>query len=118
LHIPLPEYDQVWRVRPCFGNKLEGVSSPSLNSGFFSALFETATVMGVFAGHDHLNDYEGDLHGIRLCYGRAGGFNCYGREGFLRGARLIRLREGARHFDTWLYLEDGSRVTDPPRHDP
>ncbi len=40
--------------------------------------------MGTFVGHDHVNDFVGDLYGIRLCYGRATGFNTYGRQGFTR----------------------------------
>ena len=53
-------------------------------------------MIGTFVGHDHVNDYQGDLHGIRLCYGRGSGFNTYGRAGFLHGARVIRLREERR----------------------
>ena len=67
----------------------------------------------MFAGHDHLNDYEGTLHAIRLCYGRATGFNNYGREEFLHGARVIRLDEAAPDFTTWLRLDDGSRIDRP-----
>jgi hypothetical protein len=63
-------------------------------------------VMGTFAGHDHLNDYIGELHGIRLGYGRATGYNTYGKEGFPRGARVIQLFEGERRFDTWIRLDE------------
>ena len=65
-----------------------------------------------------IDDFEGTLHGIRLCYGRATGYNTYGREGFPRGARLIELREGERAFSTWLRLEGGEVVTEQPEHDP
>ena len=94
FHIPLPEWDEVWRTQECRGHRQEPVCSPALNSGFFAAMAESGDVMGAFCGHDHLNDYEGELHGIRLCYGRATGFGEYGKEGFPRGARVIRLREG------------------------
>ena len=83
--------------------------APALNSGFFAALVEEGDVLGTFVGHDHVNDFEGALHGIRLCYGRATGFSPYGLEGFLRGARWRpRLREGERTFETSLRLEDGT----------
>ena len=63
-------------------------------------------------------NFEGTLHGIRLCYGRATGYNTYGREGFPRGARLIELREGERAFSTWLRLEGGEVVPAQPEHAP
>lgn len=117
LHIPLPEYDEVWSTRTCYGVKYEAVSAPRVNSGLFCALHEMGEVTGVFVGHDHLNDYWGDLHGIRLCFGRASGHHTYGREGMTLGARLIRLRCGERRFATWLRLEDGSAVHTQPEHD-
>ncbi len=117
FHIPLPEYDEVWRTALCRGSRHEPVCAPSLNSGFFAALVEAGDVMGTFAGHDHVNDFEGELHGIRLCYGRASGFSPYGREGFERGARVIQLQEGERTFRTWLRLADGSRV-EQAKHQP
>lgn len=110
FHIPLPEYDQVWNMGVCVGNKHEKVCCPSVNSGMFAALRESGAVAGVFVGHDHINDYEGTLDGIRLCYGRAGGYGSYGQEQFPRGARLIRLHASRVGFDTWLRLEDGSEV--------
>jgi hypothetical protein len=118
MHIPLPEYDEVWRTRPCYGHKFEDVCCPKLNSGLFTAMLESGAVQGVFAGHDHINDYDGDLHGIRLVYGRAGGFNTYGKERFPRGARLIRLAEGVKGFGSWLRLENGIKVVEQALHHP
>ncbi|CAH0117888.1 3',5'-cyclic adenosine monophosphate phosphodiesterase CpdA [Paenibacillus sp. CECT 9249] len=118
LHIPLPEYREVWESQTCYGHKYEEVCCPPVNSGLFAAMVEMGDVMGTFVGHDHINDYTGTLHGIRLCYGRATGFNTYGREGFPRGARMIQMKEGERDFDTWLRLEDGSTVTKQPEHRP
>jgi len=108
FHIPLPEYADVWERSVCFGNKHEGVCCPQLNSGFFATMVEMGDVMGTFVGHDHINDYWGELHGIRLAYGRATGYHTYGKEGFPRGARVIRLMQGARGFTSWLRLDDGS----------
>jgi len=113
LHIPLPEFDEVWRLGGCVGEKHEDVCCPSINTGLFAAMHLAGGVRGVFCGHDHVNDYQGRLHAIRLCYGRASGYNTYGREGFLRGARLIRLHEDGSDFATWLRLDDGSRGEQP-----
>lgn len=118
FHIPLPEYDEVWNFHTCYGQKLEAVCSPRMNTGMFAAMVEMGDVMGTFVGHDHVNDYTGELHGIHLCYGRATGYNTYPRDHSPRGARMIRLHKGERRFDTWLRLDDGSVVTEQPEHAP
>ena len=118
FHIPIPEYDEVWDFHTCYGVKYENVCPPRVNSGFFAAMHEMGDVMGTFVGHDHVNDYWGDLHGIRLCYGRGTGYNTYGREGFQRGARVIRLTEGERGFESWLRLADGTVIASQPVHAP
>ncbi|TXK75889.1 metallophosphoesterase family protein [Paenibacillus sp. N3.4] len=118
FHIPLPEYKHVWDSAACYGNKLENVCCSPVNSGLFAAMTEMGDVVGTFCGHDHINDYWGELHGIRLCYGRATGYNTYGKDGFPRGARMIRLREGERSFESWLRLADGTIIRDQPEHTP
>jgi len=118
FHIPIPEYNEVWDWHPCVGVKYENVCCPRINTGFFAALHEAGDVMGTFVGHDHINDYEGNLYGIRLCYGRGSGFNTYGREGFPKGARVIQLEEGVRDFKTWLRLDTGERVVQTTVHPP
>ncbi len=117
FHIPLPEYNEVWDDHACRGHKLEPICCPLINSGFFAALHEVGDVVGTFVGHDHLNDFEGDLYGIRLCFGRGTGFNTYGQENFKRGARVIRLEEGERSFVTWLRLEGGEVIREQPLHE-
>lgn len=118
FHIPLPEYNEVWDYHSCYGHKYEPVCCPHINTGLFAALHEMGDVMGTFVGHDHVNDFVGDLHGIKLAYGRGSGYNTYGRAGFAKGARVIRLTEGVRDFTTWLRLEDGSAVTAQLHHAP
>lgn len=109
FHIPIPEYNQVFDEKSS-GVKQEDVCCSKINSGFFAALLEAGSVAGTFVGHDHVNDYEGDLFGIRLCYGRATGFNSYGKDGFLRGARVIVLNEGESTFQTWIRVENSQIV--------
>ncbi len=117
-HIPLPEYREIWDAGVCRGRRYEKVHAPRINSGLFAALVETEGTMGVFCGHDHINDYIGELRGIRLCYGRATGYNTYGRWLYRRGARVIRLREGEPGFSTWLRLANGRKVDAPRRRLP
>lgn len=117
FHIPVNEYDEVWDTKVCKGRKYESACPPETNGGFFAALREAGQVLGTFVGHDHINDYEGELEGIRLCYGRGGGYNCYGKDGWKKGARVIKLTEGKRSFETWIRLEDGS-IENQPLHQP
>lgn len=110
FHIAIPEYKEVWDTQTCNGSKNEDVCSPHVNTGLFSAMVEMGTVKGAFVGHDHVNDYYGELFGIQLCYGRVSGYNAYGDEEFLRGARIIRLQEGKNNFETSIKLANGYEV--------
>lgn len=106
FHIPVPEYDEAWqRGSDLIGTKEEKVECPRVNTGLFGAMVQMGDVMGAFVGHDHDNDYCGTLHGIRLCYGRVTGYNCYGK--LTRGARVIRMQAGSRSFETWIVEADG-----------
>lgn len=119
MHIPLPEYDEVWDKEICYGSKREGICSPKINSGFFAAMQEVGHTKGVFVGHDHINDFYGELYGITLGYGRATGYNTYGQEDFLRGARIFVLDEkDTEHFETYIRLSDGTVIKEPEIHIP
>jgi len=118
FHIPLPEYNDVWNYQICYGQKSETIGGPRVNSGLFTAFLEMGDVKGTFVGHDHVNDFWGELYGIRLYYGRATGCNGYGQEGFLRGARIIRMNEQNGSFESWMRLEDGTKIENQPQHDP
>lgn len=121
FHIPLPEYDEVWKTKVCEGHCSEWISSPKVNSGLFTAMVEMGDVMGTFVGHDHSNDYCGTLHGIRLCYGRSTRYVSYvdgiRKDKFPTGARVIRLNAGERQFETWIRQSDGL-VAKLPIHKP
>jgi len=112
FHIPLPEYERALSDgnADVVGHRHESICCPRINSGLFAAILERGDVKGTFVGHDHVNDYESALHGIRLIYGRASGYSAYGREGFPRGGRVILLEAGKESFTTWLRLEDGAKV--------
>ncbi len=119
MHIPLPEHKEVWDTQICFGKKNEEVCCPCINSGFFANMLEAGHTKGVFVGHDHVNDYFGSLHGITLGYGRATGYNTYGKDGYKRGARIIILDEdNTEAFETYIRLEDGMVIMEPKKHEP
>ncbi|MCY9663906.1 metallophosphoesterase family protein [Paenibacillus alginolyticus] len=123
FHIPLPEYNDVWDFQVCYGHRYDSCcSTPSINSGMFAAMVEIGDVMGTFVGHDHGNDFWGTLHGIRLCYGRSTRYVSYvdgvRHDLVPTGARIIRLIEGERRFDTWIRQNDGTVVVEQPEHRP
>ena len=109
FHIPLPEYSEAFdddkNIR--FGDRLEKECAPELNSGMLLAMKEMRDIIGVFTGHDHVNDYIVDYYDIALAYGCFSGWKTtYVPE--INGARVIVLKEGEREFDTWIHLLDGS----------
>lgn len=108
LHIPLPEYNEALKGK-IIGGKGEDICSPRLNSGLYTALKESGRVFGVFAGHDHENDFVGEYYGIALGYGRvSAGKNAYGN--LSPGMRVIVLTEGKREFETYIRLKGGDIV--------
>lgn len=109
FHIPLPEYkfafDDEKNIR--YGERKEDECPPGLNSGMFFSMKEMGDIMGTFVGHDHVNDYIVNYHGIALTYGHFSGWKTtYTPE--INGARIVVLKEGKREFDTWLHQLDGN----------
>ncbi len=110
FHIPLPEFNEAVCNESAFmiGSRKEKACSPAINSGLATAMLEAGDVMGVFVGHDHINDYAVNWRGILLAYGRyTGGNTVYNNITDGNGARIIELTEGAREFKTWIRIKDG-----------
>nr|CAD1821439.1 unnamed protein product [Ananas comosus var. bracteatus] len=114
FHIPLPEYSS-FDASNFTGVKQEGISSASINSGFFSTMVEAGDVKAVFTGHDHLNDFCGKLTGIYLCYAGGFGYHAYGKAGWSRRARVVSAYlektaegqwDGVKSIKTWKRLDD------------
>ncbi|XP_014499101.1 probable inactive purple acid phosphatase 29 [Vigna radiata var. radiata] len=114
FHIPLPEYAK-FDSSNFTGVKQEGISSASVNSGFFTTLVESGDVKAVFTGHDHVNDFCGKLTGINLCYAGGFGYHAYGKAGWSRRARVVVVSlektenghwEDVKSVKTWKRLDD------------
>lgn len=86
----------------------------SVHSGVLGTLVSMGDVKSVFLGHDHLNDFCGNLNGIWFCYGGGFGYHAYGRPHWPRRARIIysELKKGQRSWlevdsiSTWKLLDD------------
>ncbi len=107
FHIPLPEFEVVRKQKSVLGSIAEPVCSPRLNSGLFCSFVEKRDVAGVFVGHDHNNDFVGELAGIYLGYGRKTGYASAYDEVLERGARIIILHENERKFETYIRTLSG-----------
>ncbi len=108
FHIPLPEFkiafDNIKNKRR--GVRYENECAPQINTGMYAAMLESGDVLGMFVGHDHVNDYLVDYNGIALTYGCfSGSENTYLR--IKNGARVIELKEGKKEFKTYLREFDG-----------
>ncbi|XP_057947859.1 probable inactive purple acid phosphatase 29 [Malania oleifera] len=118
FHIPLPEYAN-FDATNFTGVKQEGISSPSVNSGFFTTMVSTGDVKAVFTGHDHINDFCGELTGIKLCYAGGFGYHAYGKAGWARRARVVvasleKTENGwgtVKSIKTWKRLDDADLTT-------
>lgn len=73
------------------GDLLEAPCPPDYNNGQFDSL-KSHGVKGVFFGHDHKNDFEGELDGVLLSHVKGSGFNGYS-DGIKTGVKLITLTE-------------------------
>lgn len=74
------------------GHIYEPASPGIYNHGHFSAMVENGDVIGVFSGHDHINDYITEYNGIKIVNTPGVSYNAYGNE-FVRGSRLITVKE-------------------------
>ena len=113
-HIAVPEHLDVFKYEKCYGIKREGCGCPRVNSGLFYAMLEAGHTKGLFVGHYHANDYYGNLFGITLGYGRAGGYGTYGAPDHMKGARIFILnKNNTESFETYVYLENGDVIKEP-----
>lgn len=100
FHIPLPEFDLMWENREnhgVVGEKNEDVAAGAFNGGLFGAVQDRGDVVGIFVGHDHVNDFVGNYFGVWLGYSANTGYGTYGLDGHdpdrMRGARVLIVHE-------------------------
>ena len=115
FHIPLPEFHEAAQNESAYfvGTRKEKACAPEINTGLAAAMLEACDVMGVFVGHDHVNDYVVDWRGILLGYGRfTGGATVYHDIPEGNGARVIELTEDSRTIKTWIRIKGGKVINE------
>jgi len=122
LHIPPPEYVELYNEFPVYGLRNDTCGCPKVNSGFIRSLM-SRKVNAVFVGHAHNNCYGGDYYGIDLVFGRKTGYGSYGPDTFSRGGRVINVTEslsndGKIHVEYSHYVveENGAIVPNGPSY--
>ena len=88
MHIPIPEYCQVFdevekntfapsgKAEILYGDQFENVGCCKYNSGLFDAM-KRAGSQAIFSGHDHVNYWAAKYDGILLVYNQCSGYGCY-----------------------------------------
>lgn len=95
MHVPLLEMHLISRNRELCnfeGRKREEICSSEMNSGLFMACLQRGDVKGMFFGHEHLNDFSGELFGMTMAYDGALGYDMSAMDD-MRGGREIILYE-------------------------
>lgn len=70
----------------------EGPCVPARNNGQFQSWKKKGDVIAAVFGHDHMNDFQGEVDGILLCQTQCSGFHMWG-DGLRQGVRVIDLDE-------------------------
>lgn len=103
FHIPIPEIRQLYN-RKIVGQFQEAAACSIVNAGALQTFISMGDVKAAFMGHDHTNDFCGNLHGIWFCYGGGFGYHGYGKAGWPRRARVI-LAELGKGKNSWLGVQ-------------
>ena len=107
VHIPPPEFMDVWPESK--GHRFENVACPGDHSRTLVKGLDN--IIAFVAGHDHFNDYEGEIEGIKLYHGRKTGYAGVGPEPhFNKGARVFEYRFEDKVLDSWIREENGEVV--------
>lgn len=95
FHIPLQESYYAWVDRENWewtGSKNEEVCASGINSGLFNKILSRGDVKAIVNGHDHVNDYMVNYHGVKLCYSPNFSTLTYHSESVM-GARVFNINE-------------------------
>ena len=118
MHNPLPELRLVEEnPEECKfeGRKGERCCCSIMNTGLFMACLQRGDVKGIFFGHDHLNDYSGEVFGIKMGYD--GALYDMRRDRDIednRGGKEIILHENGDFFTRQIRLKDFNLPIEEP----
>lgn len=116
FHIPIMEFTEMYKSGKAKGDRYEPEGCAKIHSTLFAAVQERGDVKGIFCGHDHINNYVGEWHGVRLGYDASAGYSDYNLSNNdpnvnrTRGGRVFLIKESDPwNFETWMRYTDGSK---------
>ena len=110
FHVPLVQMRTLVGRGLARGVKYEPVNFEKGIPEAFDALKNSGIVKAVFCGHDHYNNYGGELDGVYLQYLRATGYAGYGGDKVKKGGTLISIDAAneSKPFEVFTVFADGS----------
>lgn len=119
FHIPLPEFDDAWDASQKgdpdaileYGDKHEKCCPPDTNSGLFNKALELGSTIGIFVGHDHVNNFRIKYKGIYLSYNINSTDRIYYEDDLLGGQVIVIHEDNTLSFEaiTHKYEEVGTK---------
>lgn len=94
-HVPVHEFYQILNnpeQTGARGSARESSCCSEISSGLFAAALQRGDIKGMFFGHDHLVDLQGEYCGITMACDAALGYNMSAHDD-LRGGRVIDITE-------------------------
>ena len=102
--VNLPGWEQPFALGPALAQRTgrpvvvdNDVNVETLGEATYGAARGLRDVIGIFVGHDHVNDFVGNYFGVWLGYSANTGYGTYGLEGDdpdrMRGARVLTVYE-------------------------
>lgn len=122
MHVPILEMLLIQRNPiECHmeGTQRETICSSELSNGLYMACQQRGDVKGIFFGHEHLNDFSGNLFGITMAYDSCVGYDMT-TDDDMRGGREIILNENndsmtTRHIKLLALMGDRARRRYPKK---
>lgn len=117
MHIPIPEFADAWEsVHDESGNliepyasepfccRLEEISYPDKNIGFFDLCKELGSTKNIIVGHDHVNCFSIEYEGINLTYSMKLGYGGY-FDSKLNGGTVLTVSSDGKTKTEFIYVD-------------
>ena len=107
IHIPPYQCRMLGDDGFLYGNKNEEMCPSGFDSGLFDAMKEKGSTLGVYYGHDHVNDFGALYDGILLSYIQSSGYSSYnmGSRGepeseWVQGCTILEIKEDGTYYSS------------------
>jgi len=125
FHIPIPEYAELAQTKKFIGAHGETECVPDINAGLLCSILDRGDIKIICTGHDHVNNYIGNWHGVHLSYAGVAGFHAYPHtpandpsNDKCRCGRVFLFNEAEPgSFKSWIRFKDNTLREDGPQPD-